>query len=164
MWGPPFPTSSRVPIPGAEPPPPRTVQRCGRTISPIPTLSEYAEQTALFPHTMDTKRLGIYRTVLNFSFLPLQALERAIVCKLHLKNAPLLQLRSHSRRAEEHLPPPPLAPPAPPRPAPSPASTAGMGEGKRKATLPLVPLGGAHFPAEKSHSGGGEGPNPVAVV
>ena len=50
---------------------------------------------------MDTKNLGIHRMVLNFSFLPLQAPERSIVCKLHLKYAPLLQLGIHLRLSEE---------------------------------------------------------------
>lgn len=44
---------------------------------------------------MHTKNLGIHRMVLNFSFLPLQALERSIVYKLYLKYSPLLQLGSH---------------------------------------------------------------------
>lgn len=45
--------------------------------------------------------------VLNFSFLPLQALERSIVCKLYLKYSPSLQLGSQLRKTEE---PPPTHP------------------------------------------------------
>lgn len=53
--------------------------------------------------------------VLRFSFLPLRAPERSIVCKLHLKHAPLLGLGSHLGRAEE---PPSLLPASlPPGPA-----------------------------------------------
>jgi hypothetical protein len=59
---------------------------------------------------MDTKDLGIHRMVLNFSFLPLQALESSIVCKLHLKYAPLLQLWNHLRL--EEAPPPSFPYPA----------------------------------------------------
>lgn len=85
--------------------------------------------------------------VLNFSFLPLQALESSIVCKLHLKYAPLLQLWNHLRLEE-----------APPLSLPYPAElTRGRGatayspctSDKLEMTLPSVPLGGAHFTAEK---------------
>lgn len=88
--------------------PARTSKHWGQP-SPTPSWSECAN--SIVPHTMDTKNLGIHRGVLNFSFLPLQALERSIVCKLHLKYAPLLQLGSHSGCMEE---PPPLLPPTPP--------------------------------------------------
>lgn len=54
---------------------------------------------------MDTKNLGIHRMVLNFSFLPLQAPESSIVCKLHLKYEPLLQLWNHLRLEEAASPP-----------------------------------------------------------
>ena len=76
---------------------------------------------------MDTKNLGIHRMVLNFSFLPLQALERSIVCKLYLKYSPSLQLGSQLRKAEEP-PPPNLGPSFPP------TFRAKQGGGERAAT------------------------------
>lgn len=50
-----------------------------------PTWSEGAQQTALFPTQWTQRTWEFTELVLNFSFLPFQAPESSIVCKLHLK-------------------------------------------------------------------------------
>lgn len=102
---------------------------------------------------MHTKNLGIHRMVLNFSFLPLQALERSIVYKLYLKYSPLLQLGSHLRHSEEPTPTHPQSL----LPCPLRARQGGMEEQSPRMKLemtlfPHVPLGvrGSHFAVERT--------------
>lgn len=99
--------------------------------------------------------------VLNFSFLPLQAPERSIVCKLHLKYAPFLQLGSHLRRLEE--------PPPSPSPTPFPskagrrgraATKKGAGNDPASPQYPWAP-GAPILQLKGLTSSGVEGPNPL---